>query len=215
MEEAIRFFRTTREYLTPVMKDSAFLEKGMLTPEEFVQAGDRLVKAYPSWRWESGDPTKVKPYLPADKQYLLTTGVPSYQRVSSLSKASLIQKDINVEGSSESWLETELKPAGDNDDDIDFIDKDEINEGGPSKEEPIPQSKSNKDEYLDMEDESLALDEMTISPNTDKDETNSFLKGRKYDVSITYDNYYRTPRVWLFGYDENGSPLDPTAVFEV
>ncbi len=23
-----------------------------------------------------------------------------------------------------------------------------------------------------------------------------------YDLSITYDKYYQTPRVWLFGYDE-------------
>ena len=25
---------------------------------------------------------------------------------------------------------------------------------------------------------------------------------RTYDVSITYDKYYQTPRVWLFGYSE-------------
>ena len=28
---------------------------------------------------------------------------------------------------------------------------------------------------------------------------------RTYDLSITYDKYYRTPRVWLFGYDEVSS----------
>ncbi len=27
---------------------------------------------------------------------------------------------------------------------------------------------------------------------------------RSYDIHITYDNYYRTPRLWLFGYDEVG-----------
>ena len=25
---------------------------------------------------------------------------------------------------------------------------------------------------------------------------------RTYDVSITYDKYYQTPRIWLFGYSE-------------
>ena len=29
------------------------------------------------------------------------------------------------------------------------------------------------------------------------------------DLSITYDKYYRTPRLWLFGYNENGDPLTP------
>lgn len=25
---------------------------------------------------------------------------------------------------------------------------------------------------------------------------------RSYDISITYDAYYETPRIWLFGYNE-------------
>lgn len=25
---------------------------------------------------------------------------------------------------------------------------------------------------------------------------------RTYDVMITYDKYYQTPRIWLIGYDE-------------
>lgn len=40
------------------------------------------------------------------------------------------------------------------------------------------------------------------------------MRSRRYDVSITYDKYYQTPRIWLFGYDENGSPLTPYAVYE-
>lgn len=40
------------------------------------------------------------------------------------------------------------------------------------------------------------------------------VRTRTYDVSITYDKYYRVPRVWLRGYDENGSPLSSSAIFE-
>eukprot|EP00486_Rosalina_sp_Unknown_P013761 CAMPEP_0201591896 /NCGR_PEP_ID=MMETSP0190_2-20130828/189933_1 /ASSEMBLY_ACC=CAM_ASM_000263 /TAXON_ID=37353 /ORGANISM="Rosalina sp." /LENGTH=306 /DNA_ID=CAMNT_0048050413 /DNA_START=371 /DNA_END=1292 /DNA_ORIENTATION=+ len=43
---------------------------------------------------------------------------------------------------------------------------------------------------------------------------NEILKTRTYDVSITYDKYYRVPRVWLRGYDENGNPLTSTEIFE-
>ena len=39
---ALRFLKDTREYLTPVLTESAFLERGILTPEEFVRAGDHL-----------------------------------------------------------------------------------------------------------------------------------------------------------------------------
>lgn len=28
------------------------------------------------------------------------------------------------------------------------------------------------------------------------------LKTRTYDITITYDLYYKTPKVWLYGYDE-------------
>ncbi len=30
-----------------------------------------------------------------------------------------------------------------------------------------------------------------------------------FDVMITYDKYYQTPRVWLIGYDKNGNPMTP------
>lgn len=69
-----------------------------------------------------------------------------------------------------------------------------------------------------LEDDSLALDESTNSAVMGFDHANedcSILRCRRYDVSITYDNYYRTPRIWLFGYDENGSALTPHAVFQV
>ena len=34
------------------------------------------------------------------------------------------------------------------------------------------------------------------------------VKTRRYDIYITYDSYYSTPRVWLYGYNENGQPLE-------
>lgn len=30
----------------------------------------------------------------------------------------------------------------------------------------------------------------------------AILQTRTYDLCITYDKYYQTPRLWLFGYDE-------------
>ncbi|KAJ2800917.1 E2-like enzyme, partial [Coemansia helicoidea] len=40
------------------------------------------------------------------------------------------------------------------------------------------------------------------------------LRTRTYDISITYDKYYQTPRVWLFGYDEQGKPLTARKIYE-
>jgi ubiquitin-like-conjugating enzyme ATG3 len=37
---------------------------------------------------------------------------------------------------------------------------------------------------------------------------------RTYDLSICYDKYYRTPRVYLFGYSERRQPLSPDQLME-
>ena len=37
----------------------------------------------------------------------------------------------------------------------------------------------------------------------------NILHTRTYDISITYDKYYQTPRVFLFGYDEVGRCTTP------
>jgi ubiquitin-like-conjugating enzyme ATG3 len=39
-------------------------------------------------------------------------------------------------------------------------------------------------------------------------------KSRSYDVSITYDNYYKVPRICLSGYDEVGLPLTPEQMMQ-
>ena len=44
----------------------------MLTPEEFVRAGDYLVYHCPTWSWAVGEAGRKKAYLPADKQFLVT-----------------------------------------------------------------------------------------------------------------------------------------------
>lgn len=33
-------------------------------------------------------------------------------------------------------------------------------------------------------------------------EDGEIVKTRTYDLHITYDKYYQTPRLWLTGYDE-------------
>jgi ubiquitin-like-conjugating enzyme ATG3 len=37
---------------------------------------------------------------------------------------------------------------------------------------------------------------------------------RTYDILISYDNYYRVPRVWLIGYSEDRTPLTQSEVME-
>ena len=51
-----------------------------------------------------------------------------------------------------------------------------------------------------------------IVMNEDQEET--VHKNRTYDLSITYDFYYQTPRLWLIGYSESGQVLSEKEIFE-
>ncbi|MBN3295754.1 ATG3 enzyme, partial [Amia calva] len=42
----------------------------------------------------------------------------------------------------------------------------------------------------------------------------AILQTRTYDLYITYDKYYQTPRLWLFGYDEDRQPLTVEQMYE-
>ncbi|KJE89899.1 autophagy protein ATG3, variant [Capsaspora owczarzaki ATCC 30864] len=46
------------------------------------------------------------------------------------------------------------------------------------------------------------------------DADDNILRTRTYDLYITYDKYYQTPRLWLFGHDESRKPLSVTKMYE-
>lgn len=91
-----------------------------------------------------------------------------------------------------------------------------ISERGSKKEEAATAEAEggddDDDEYADMadfEDDNVMEDEAaaiaTSTPTSTAAANENIIKVRSYDVSITYDKYYQTPRVWLTGYADDGS----------
>lgn len=204
-------FHSAREYLNPVLKNSKFKETGVLTPDEFVAAGDFLVFKCPTWQWAAGDAAKRRDYLPADKQYLLTRNVPCLKRVKTM---EYNDDDVNVLlDSNDEWvathqsLDTKQKVVVDMDED----------DSHPKDPEEIPDMDDIPDiDELDASQHSHGLfiqdDPAALSGNNP--DSDKILKTRTYDIAITYDKYYQTPRVWLFGYDEHRRPLTSLQVFQ-
>jgi ubiquitin-like-conjugating enzyme ATG3 len=70
---------------------------------------------------------------------------------------------------------------------------------------------------LDIDPPTMDLDDIpdmdelegfgTITAEDIAEAPSNILKTRTYDITITYDKYYQTPRVWLVGYDEYGMIL--------
>lgn len=48
---ASRLFHDVVGMFTPVLTSSRFVDEGVLTPEEFVAAGDALIRVSPLWQW--------------------------------------------------------------------------------------------------------------------------------------------------------------------
>lgn len=215
MPSLLSNLKSAREYLSPTLKTSAFLTRGVLTPSEFIAAGDELVYKCPTWTWESGHPDKRKKHLPDDKQYLVTRGVPCKDRVGSLENVvAEIDGCMAPEGDDGEWLvsrilsDEEMKKREEQKlvEDFDLL-EDEMDSKLTINENIGEKQQVEEDEYADMadfEDENVMTDEAAATPTTDN---SNIVKVRTYDLSITYDKYYQTPRIYLMGYSDTGSPL--------
>mmetsp|Transcript_10199 Transcript_10199/g.15003 ORF Transcript_10199/g.15003 Transcript_10199/m.15003 type:complete len:245 (+) Transcript_10199:106-840(+) len=123
------------------------------------------------------------------------------------------------DGDDDDWLvsnllspeEQEKKAQKDLEDGFDILDED--GELMPTEENVavsngVVEEEDDDDEYADMadfEDDNVMEDEAAIAtseanPVGTNDEDDNIIKVRTYDLSITYDKYYQTPRVWMMGY---------------
>ncbi|XP_042510083.1 autophagy-related protein 3 [Macadamia integrifolia] len=219
-------FKVTVERITGPRTVSAFKEKGVLSISEFIIAGDNLVSKCPTWSWESGEPSKRKSYLPSDKQYLITRNVPCLRRAASVEEEYeaaggevLLDNEDN-----DGWLATHGNPKETkyDEENLPSMETLEISKRktihsissyfGGEEEEDIPDMEEYEEPDNVIETDPATLQSTYLVAHEPDDD--NILRTRTYDVSITYDKYYQTPRVWLTGYDESRMLLQPELVLE-
>uniref|UniRef100_A0ACD5TIF1 Uncharacterized protein n=1 Tax=Avena sativa TaxID=4498 RepID=A0ACD5TIF1_AVESA len=226
-QKVYELYKGTVERVTGPRTVSAFLEKGVLSVPEFILAGDNLVSKCPTWSWEAGDPSKRKPYFPADKQFLVTRNVPCLRRVVSVEEeydAARAEVVLDDDEGGEGWLATHGVEASNTKEEEDIPSMDTLDIGKAEEIKAIPsyfgsgEKQDEEDDIPDMDTYEDTGDHLaTIQPSyfvAEEPEDDNILRTRTYDISITYDKYFQTPRVWLTGYDESGMPLDGELMFE-
>lgn len=155
-----------------VKKVADFQETGMLTPEEFLKAGDELVQKMPVWAWAEGE-ENIQSFFPQHKKYLVYRGAPCYRRAPDFDP----HEGPEAEGE-DGWVVTHNGQAS-------------------SRSVPVVSERAiNWDEAEDDDDD-----------DEDHAEDVEERKCRLYDVYMVYDQYYRTPRMFLIGYAEDHSTL--------
>jgi ubiquitin-like-conjugating enzyme ATG3 len=193
-------YRSIASNFMNTLKDSKFYEEGILTPEEFLQAGEFLTLKCPTWKWSSNKSNLVD-YLPNNKQFI-TTSVPCIKRVSSYYKQNSNYLENNLK---DDWTE----PIFDQNNEKKLVKEISLN-----KEENC----NNKvvineiDDYCNFDIEPVKNEEEIKNDQIENDcfiveVEDNIVKSRTYELSITYDYYYRVPRLWLIGYSESGNPL--------
>jgi len=154
-------------------KDSKFIEKGVLTPSEFLVAGDQLVQMCPTWQWKSAVDAKYRRIeFPEDNQFLYTRVI-CHKRVEDSINCKTVEHNLEEEFG-DGWAMAEV-------------------------------------EDINKENEEIIDDN---NNNTDFVVVGNGSQIRFYELTITYDFYYTTPRFWLVGYTEDNVPLSYKEMFE-
>ena len=177
---------------------------------QFVLAGDFLTYKCPTWQWSAGDSSRRRSILPKDRQFLVTRNVPCVHRASDAS-TDLVEEEkgdftwVSAAIAQAEEAETAPKPAS-TPLELSQAIEEQLILADDNGIEDIPDLESFKDEdnVINPIDPSEYIDEGS----------GNILPTRTYDLYITYDKYYQTPRLWLAGYDEHGAPLPPTRIFD-
>ncbi|CAF1170412.1 unnamed protein product [Adineta ricciae] len=158
----------------------------------------------------------------------LTRNVPCYKRCKHMEHKDNLEKIVDEENGDGGWVDThhyadstvtesrehagQIEASGskqakvavedndEDDDDDDAADMEEFERQGMVNNDPL---------------EAPTTTKSTASATTTDDNTvQNTLQTRTYDLNITYDKYYQTPRLWLTGYDEHHKPLSVEKMYE-
>jgi ubiquitin-like-conjugating enzyme ATG3 len=188
-------YKAAAEKVIPDLTNNKFTQTGMLTKDEFKVACNHLMKIDSTWEWNVTDICLQKRNI--------------------LCHVMKIEEDYNASETNE----FDMSIYDFTEDDIDNTDTTITNTSGVinTTSETISKTKtieiemedandsdSDDDGLAELEDNTLiSSDEATIQ--TSQQAVDS--AGHYYDVYITYDQYYRTPRIWFIGKKVDGTLL--------
>lgn len=213
-------YKQAAETIIPILKESQFEEKGVLTPDEFVSAGEQLIFKCPTWSWHAGDKGKCD-FLPDENQFLITRQVPCPKRVAEIQKDLQEEMVEDEDGDGTGWcITTSIAAETSKNEDAEEEITSMFDKPKQQTEEAEVQPKESSSQIMNLDDyaeQDLGVDddgEADLDDDFQEFKNSEILRTRTYDISITYDKYYQVPHVWLRGYDEYSNPLTSEQILE-
>ena len=152
------------------------------------------------------------------------------KRIAEVESAASAIQEVELENG---WFEARPPEDGETNQVVDIDDQMQVVDDIDAPAQQQPAADGADDEVVDMDDDiadmdaDMAAEEQNptapVEAATDnifeeeefKQEENTAIKRvRMYDLSITYDYYHRTPRLWLQGYSEDGTLLTQNEMFQ-
>ena len=170
----------------------------MTTCATSVQPGSKYLIEANCCRWQGcDDPKKRDDRFPADKQFLITRQVPCQKRIKEIESSAVGMREIEVE---DGWVEA-AKPEGSDDEVVDM----DAQVVSLKEEEKVEEEEVfDMDAMMEEGGDNIFAQGNYIVKNEDEDDNmaDNTQSVRKYDMTITYDFYHQTPRLWFLGYSE-------------
>jgi ubiquitin-like-conjugating enzyme ATG3 len=187
-------FKDLHNAVSGPMTESTFQATGKLTPQEFVEAGDALVEKFPVWKWAGGD-ANVQPFLPANKKYLILQDCPCRERAPAADGGEGQQDAEGDDG----WVTTNTDWTAPT-----------APQGAAAAPAAAAAAADAPMKWGEDEDEEEDANAAPVEATSD-------CKGlRFYNLIVSYDQYYCTPRMYLFGYsaESRDRPLTKEEMME-
>lgn len=155
---------------------------------------------FPTWSWnEPTSDVSYRDFLPKGKQFLISRKVPCGQRARQYVNVDEKESEVFVSGADENEEGNEdegwLKEGAD------LVSSAE--KGG-----------NEKGTASDVDDIDEMMKDMEIEGNEDIVDVPVNRSERYYDLYITYSTSYRVPKMYIVGFDSNGTPLTAEEMFE-
>jgi ubiquitin-like-conjugating enzyme ATG3 len=187
-------YKAAAEAVMPDLTNSNFIKTGMLTKDEFKVAGDNLVQMDSEWIWYKVGVCLMKQNVVCQKIRL--------NKVEN-NTGSVNEFDMSIY----EYNENDKEPT---------IDINDNNDNTENNTKPLPSidmdDESSDDDLLaELEDKTLMQEDaatVKILPGELKNIPNY------YNVYITYDQYYRTPRIWFVGSSIDGCKLSQKETYK-